>query len=96
MRTEAVRKPWQTRPMSETSARLLRLLSLLQAHRDWSGADLADRLGVTPRTVRRDVGKLREPGYPVSSPGIRTARTGVRSGRTGSPHAAARPEVRPE
>ncbi|MEU8675947.1 YafY family protein [Streptomyces sp. NPDC048560] len=51
--------------MLETSARLLRLLSLLQAHRDWSGADLADRLGVTPRTVRRDVDKLRELGYPV-------------------------------
>ncbi|WP_030041383.1 helix-turn-helix transcriptional regulator [Streptomyces resistomycificus] len=41
--------------MLETSARLLRLLSLLQAHREWSGADLADRLGVTARTVRRDV-----------------------------------------
>ncbi|QNE78208.1 WYL domain-containing protein [Streptomyces finlayi] len=51
--------------MLETSARLLRLLSLLQAHRDWSGADLADRLGVTPRTVRRDVDKLRVLGYPV-------------------------------
>jgi predicted DNA-binding transcriptional regulator YafY len=49
----------------ETSARLLRLLSLLQTHRDWSGADLADRLGVTPRTVRRDVDKLRNLGYPV-------------------------------
>jgi len=49
----------------ETSARLLRLLSLLQIHRDWSGADLADRLGVTPRTVRRDVDKLRSLGYPV-------------------------------
>ncbi|WP_430378968.1 helix-turn-helix transcriptional regulator [Streptomyces sp. B1-3] len=56
--------------MLETSARLLRLLSLLQAHRDWSGADLAARLGVTPRTVRRDVDRLRELGYPVNaSPG---------------------------
>ncbi|MFI1440040.1 helix-turn-helix transcriptional regulator [Streptomyces fructofermentans] len=56
--------------MVETSARLLRLLSLLQAHREWSGADLADRLGVTPRTVRRDVDRLRELGYPVNaSPG---------------------------
>jgi predicted DNA-binding transcriptional regulator YafY len=56
--------------MLDTSARLLRLLSLLQAHRDWSGADLADRLGVTPRTVRRDVDQLRELGYPVNaSPG---------------------------
>lgn len=53
--------------MLETSARLLRLLSLLQAHRDWSGTDLADRLGVTPRTVRRDVDKLRDLGYPVNA-----------------------------
>ncbi|MFJ3928134.1 helix-turn-helix transcriptional regulator [Streptomyces sp. NPDC090022] len=56
--------------MLETSARLLRLLSLLQAHREWTGADLAERLGVTPRTVRRDVERLRELGYPVNaSPG---------------------------
>ncbi|CCK31179.1 DeoR family transcriptional regulator [Streptomyces davaonensis JCM 4913] len=56
--------------MLDTSARLLRLLSLLQAHREWSGAQLADRLGVTPRTVRRDVERLRELGYPVNaSPG---------------------------
>ncbi|WP_371581309.1 helix-turn-helix transcriptional regulator [Streptomyces sp. NBC_01314] len=56
--------------MLETSARLLRLLSLLQAHREWSGSDLADRLGVTARTVRRDVDRLRELGYPVNaSPG---------------------------
>ncbi|WP_274556589.1 helix-turn-helix transcriptional regulator [Streptomyces spiramyceticus] len=56
--------------MLETSARLLRLLSLLQAHREWTGPALADRLGVTPRTVRRDVDRLRELGYPVdASPG---------------------------
>lgn len=56
--------------MLETSARLLRLLSLLQAHREWSGPVLAQRLGVTPRTVRRDVDRLRELGYPVNaSPG---------------------------
>src|SRR6266545_4142025 len=56
--------------MLDTSARLLRLLSLLQARRDWSGADLADRLGVTPRTVRRDVDRLRHLGYPVhATPG---------------------------
>ncbi|MCX5148542.1 MULTISPECIES: helix-turn-helix transcriptional regulator [unclassified Streptomyces] len=56
--------------MLETSARLLRLLSLLQAHREWTGSDLAERLGVTPRTVRRDVDRLRELGYPVNaSPG---------------------------
>jgi predicted DNA-binding transcriptional regulator YafY len=51
--------------MWETSARLLKLLSLLQARRDWSGADLAARLEVTERTVRRDVGRLRDLGYPV-------------------------------
>lgn len=51
--------------MWETSARLLRLLSLLQARRDWSGTELAERLGVTPRTVRRDVDRLRGLGYPV-------------------------------
>ncbi|MFJ6659228.1 helix-turn-helix transcriptional regulator [Streptomyces sp. NPDC091377] len=56
--------------MLETSARLLRLLSLLQAHREWSGAELAERLAVTPRTVRRDVDRLRALGYPVhASPG---------------------------
>jgi predicted DNA-binding transcriptional regulator YafY len=51
--------------MLETSARLLRLLSLLQTRRDWSGGDLADRLGVSARTVRRDVERLRQLGYPV-------------------------------
>src|SRR5579871_1857490 len=56
--------------MLETSARLLRLLSLLQMHRDWSGADLAQRLEVDARTIRRDVDRLRTLGYPVhSSPG---------------------------
>ncbi len=48
-----------------TPARLLRLLSLLQGRREWAGTDLAERLGVTDRTVRRDVGRLRELGYPV-------------------------------
>lgn len=53
--------------MLETSGRLLKLLSLLQAHRDWTGPELADRLGVTVRTVRRDVDKLRSLGYPVEA-----------------------------
>ncbi|GAA3703388.1 YafY family protein [Nonomuraea antimicrobica] len=53
------------------STRLLRLLSLLQSRRDWSSADLAERLGVAPRTVRRDVERLRGLGYPVqSTPGV--------------------------
>ncbi|MGW4111693.1 helix-turn-helix transcriptional regulator [Actinosynnema sp. NPDC004786] len=51
--------------MVDTSSRLLRLLSLLQTRCDRSGAELADRLGVTPRTVRRDVERLRDLGYPV-------------------------------
>ncbi|MGI8798197.1 MAG: helix-turn-helix transcriptional regulator [Pseudonocardia sp.] len=51
--------------MLETSARLLALLSLLQARRDWSGETLAQRLEVSARTVRRDVDRLRELGYPV-------------------------------
>src|SRR3954447_4164205 len=53
--------------MLETSARLLRLLSLLQARRDWPGRDLAERLGVSERTVRRDVERLRDLGYPVQA-----------------------------
>ncbi|MGO1049063.1 helix-turn-helix transcriptional regulator [Crossiella sp. CA198] len=53
--------------MKETSARLLRLLTLLQLRREWSGAELADRLGVTGRTVRRDIDKLRDLDYPVES-----------------------------
>jgi len=51
--------------MLATSARVLRLLSLLQSYCNWSGADLAERLGVSTRTVRRDVERLRELGYPV-------------------------------
>jgi predicted DNA-binding transcriptional regulator YafY len=57
--------------MLETSARLLRLLSLLEVRPDWAGADLAARLDVTPRTLRRDVQKLRSLGYPVyAAPGV--------------------------
>lgn len=48
-----------------TSARLLRLLSLLQTPRDWTGAELADRLEVSARTIRNDIDRLRSLGYPV-------------------------------
>jgi predicted DNA-binding transcriptional regulator YafY len=57
--------------MLETSARLLRLLSLLQARQDWTSTELAGRLGVTTRTVRNDVERLRTLGYPVNArPGV--------------------------
>ncbi|WP_432097622.1 helix-turn-helix transcriptional regulator [Streptomyces sp. bgisy100] len=55
--------------MLETSARLLRLLALLQDRRAWPGKGLADRLGVSPRTVRRDIDKLRLLGYPIHAVG---------------------------
>src|SRR5215216_1480306 len=51
--------------MLETSVRLLRLLSLLQTRPDWSAAELAERLEVSARTIRRDVERLRDLGYPV-------------------------------
>ena len=51
----------------ETSARLLRLLSLFQSRRDWTGPELAERLGGTTRTVRNDVERLRNLGYPVDA-----------------------------
>jgi predicted DNA-binding transcriptional regulator YafY len=50
-----------------TSARLLSLLSLLQVRRDWSGPELAERLEVGVRTVRRDIDRLRSLGYPVEA-----------------------------
>src|SRR5215470_10660853 len=57
--------------MLETSARLVRLLSLLQTRRDWTGTELATRLGVTTRTIRHDVDRLRGLGYRVDArPGV--------------------------
>src|SRR5215211_1628917 len=53
--------------MSQTSSRLLDLLALLQARRDWPGAELAARFEVSLRTIRRDVERLRALGYPVES-----------------------------
>ncbi|HYM56942.1 MAG TPA: YafY family protein [Solirubrobacteraceae bacterium] len=53
--------------MTETSGRLLKLLSLLQTRRDWPGGELAHRLGVSGRTIRRDIERLRELGYPVDA-----------------------------
>ena len=51
----------------DPTARILRLLSLLQTYRHWPGEELSDRLGVSPRTLRRDVDRLRELGYPVDT-----------------------------
>jgi predicted DNA-binding transcriptional regulator YafY len=71
--------------MLPTSARLLRLLGLLQTHRDWTGPQLAERLGVSVRTVRNDVEKLRSLDYPVHST------TGVTGGYRLGPGAALPP-----
>jgi predicted DNA-binding transcriptional regulator YafY len=53
--------------MSQTASRLLELLSLLQGRRDWPGDELAGRLEVSGRTIRRDIERLRQLGYPVES-----------------------------
>jgi predicted DNA-binding transcriptional regulator YafY len=53
--------------MTETSSRLLKLLLLLQTRRDWAGHELSERLGVSGRTIRRDVERLRDLGYPVDA-----------------------------
>lgn len=53
--------------MSDIPARLLKLLSLLQSPRQWPGSELADRMQVSPRTIRRDIERLRELGYPVEA-----------------------------
>jgi predicted DNA-binding transcriptional regulator YafY len=60
--------------MSDPTSRVLRLLSLLQTHRYWSGPELAERLTVSERTLRRDIDRLRELGYEV------TARPGTAGG----------------
>ncbi|SCG41744.1 Predicted DNA-binding transcriptional regulator YafY, contains an HTH and WYL domains [Micromonospora inositola] len=53
--------------VTDTPGRLLRLLSLLQTPREWPGSELAERLAVSPRTIRRDVDRLRDLGYPVAA-----------------------------
>lgn len=67
MRTGSDRNPGQTGLMATTSSRMLTLLSLLQARRDWPGPLLAERLEVSERTVRRDVDRLRELGYRIGA-----------------------------
>jgi predicted DNA-binding transcriptional regulator YafY len=53
--------------LADPTSRMLRLLSLLQTHRHWPGTELADRLEVSERTLRRDIDRLRELGYPVDA-----------------------------
>src|SRR3954467_9709305 len=66
-RTVTVRYRWQTAGMAETTERVLSLLGLLQQRPVWAGPELAERLGVTPRSIRRDVERLRVLGYPVQA-----------------------------
>lgn len=68
--------------MARTAARLLSLLSLLQSRREWSSTELATHLGVTTRTVRNDVARLRELGYAVQ--GVRGGGGGYRLGASGA------------
>jgi predicted DNA-binding transcriptional regulator YafY len=67
--------------MDTPAARLLHLLSLFAARPQWSATELADRLGITTRTVRRDIAELRELGYPIESEAGRTG--GYRLGAHG-------------
>lgn len=73
--------------MADTGRRTLRLLSLMQSRRYWAGAELAQRLGISVRTLRRDVERLRELGYPVE------ARPGVDGGYQLAPGAVLPPLV---
>src|SRR5580700_8027964 len=73
--------------MANTSSRLLELLSVLQTRRFWPGAELADRLEVSERTLRRDIDRLRLLGYPVD------ARRGVDGGYQLAPGAALPPLI---
>ncbi len=59
--------PWHSEEMLQTSSRLLRLLSLLQSRPAWGGPELGERLGVGTRTVRNDIERLRELGYPIDA-----------------------------
>ena len=71
--------------MLQTSARLLRLLTLLQSRASWAGPELAQRLEVAPRTLRRDVDRLRSLGYPIEGA------TGVAGGYVLGPDASLPP-----
>ena len=70
--------------MLETSSRLLALLALLQSRPAWPGAELAERLDVSTRTIRNDIDRLRELGYPVDAT----------AGRPGTTSSASAPSCR--
>lgn len=74
MRTEPARNGCYAFLMLTASARLLSLLSLLQSRPHWGGGMLAERMGIHPRTLRRDIDRLRQLGYPIH------ASTGVAGG----------------
>lgn len=82
MRTESVLSLGENGGMGDTPGRMLELLGLLQARASWSGAELAQRLEITERTVRRDMDRLRTLGYPVEA--IPGRYGGYRLGRGGS------------
>src|SRR5688572_1143297 len=67
LRTGSVRYRGNPRVMPDPTARVLALLSLLESRRYWPGTELSERLGVSERTLRRDVDRLRELGYPVAA-----------------------------
>src|SRR4029078_11912176 len=75
--------------MANTSSRMLRLLSLLQTHRYWPGAELAGRLEVSLRTLRRDIDRLRELCYPVEGHRGVASRAEARWGAAGGCQLAA-------
>ena len=69
--------------MLSSSSRLLRVLSLLQTRSHWAGPELAERLAVHPRTLRRDIDRLRQLGYPIhASSGVAGSASGCDSGRS--------------
>ncbi len=71
LRSVSVRNIGNAVHVADSTARTLALLSLLQTHRHWAGGELAARLGVSERTVRRDIERLRHLGYPVdAAPGV--------------------------
>lgn len=82
MRTDSVRISRQNTSVQSASARLLELLSLLQTRPQWNAPELAERLGITERTVRRDVTRLRQLGYPVVADAGRAG--GYQLGRGGA------------